>query len=243
MRSLRLFASSCVALLCLTVLGANAQTPAQQPNRPSAPGASNGNALIDNDRVVVQKFVVAPGAAHPASDGDGKHLWVQMTDGEWKTNAAAAQGSLSKAGAVDWSAGRGAGPGRINSGSTPVEVLQVTLKPHTADPARIDAMKNYRLIYPEIPGEILLENDDLVVQRFIVQPGAWEGLHAHPGNQLYIHIKGGTWDMREAGKERVVAQSRTGSVGWFRSIPLSAQHQSGNAGTEPIDLIWVTLKR
>ncbi|MDP7255289.1 MAG: hypothetical protein QGF00_37215, partial [Planctomycetota bacterium] len=55
------------------------------------------------------------------------------------------------------------------------------------------------LYYPNIPGELVLENDKLVVQRFIIQPGQWEGIHSHPGNQVYIHIKGGTWSERRGG--------------------------------------------
>ena len=50
--------------------------------------------------------------------------------------------------------------------------------------------------YPNIPGEVLLENDKVVVQRFIFPPGQWEGVHAHPPDQLYIHIKGGQWTVR-----------------------------------------------
>src|SRR6185295_15232691 len=115
--------------------------------------------------------------------------------------------------------------GSINTGSTPIELVWVTLKPHTATASEIASMKNYQLVYPDIPGKLLLDNDQVVVQRFVVQPGAWEGVHAHPGNQLYIHVKGGTWAVRTAGKE-TVSESKTGSVGWYHAIPLSQQHQS-----------------
>lgn len=95
--------------------------------------------------------------------------------------------------------------------------------------------------YPNIPGEGLLENDKVVVQRFIFPPGQWEGLHAHPPDQLYIHIKGGTWTVRY-GEQQESGFSETGSVGWYGPVPLSADHESVNAGDAPIDLIWVTLK-
>lgn len=95
--------------------------------------------------------------------------------------------------------------------------------------------------YPNIPGKVLLENDKVVVQRFIFPPGVWEGVHAHPPNQLYIHIKGGLWTVRY-GNRKQTAVSPTGSVGWFGPVSLSQDHESMNAGTEPIDLIWVTLK-
>ena len=95
--------------------------------------------------------------------------------------------------------------------------------------------------YPNIPGEVLLENDKVVVQRFIFPPGQWEGVHAHPPDQLYIHIKGGEWTVRY-GNRTETGRSETGSVGWYGPVDLSADHESVNSGSEPIDLIWVTLK-
>ncbi len=40
------------------------------------------------------------------------------------------------------------------------------------------------VFYPNIPGELLLENDKVVVQKFIVEPGQWEGVHTRPGDQI-----------------------------------------------------------
>lgn len=98
-----------------------------------------------------------------------------------------------------------------------------------------------RQSYPNIPGKLLLENEKVVVQRFIFPPGQWEGVHAHPANQLYIHLKGGRWTVRY-GSRRYTYNAPTGSVGWFGPVHISEDHESVNSGTEPIDLIWVTLK-
>jgi quercetin dioxygenase-like cupin family protein len=95
--------------------------------------------------------------------------------------------------------------------------------------------------YPNIPGEVLLENDRLVVQKFVIQPGQWEGIHSHPGNQLYVHIKGGKWAVRYGDKE-TVSEDPDGSIGWFPKVDLSEKHQSGNIGDKPIELLWITLK-
>ena len=96
--------------------------------------------------------------------------------------------------------------------------------------------------YPNIPGELLLENDKLVVQRFTVQPGQWEGIHRHPPAQLYIHIKGGEWTVKY-GDGATTSYSPTGEIGWDDSATeLSELHESGNTGDESIDLVWVTLK-
>lgn len=34
------------------------------------------------------------------------------------------------------------------------------------------------------------------MQRFTVNPGQWEGVHAHHPDMLYIHVKGGQWAAR-----------------------------------------------
>jgi hypothetical protein len=101
--------------------------------------------------------------------------------------------------------------------------------------------ENCYVHYPNIPGETLLDNDRMVVQKFVVKPGQWEGLHSHPGNQLYVHLKGGKWAVRYGDKE-TVSDSPDGSIGWYNAVKLSEKHQSGNVGTEPIELLWITLK-
>lgn len=95
--------------------------------------------------------------------------------------------------------------------------------------------------YPNIPGKTLLENDKVVVQRFIFPPGQWEGVHSHPGDQLFIHIKGGQWTVR-TGDTYDTGFWKTGSVGWYGAVDEKADHESKNSGSAPIELIWVTLK-
>lgn len=98
-----------------------------------------------------------------------------------------------------------------------------------------------RQTYPNIDGRVLIENDTFVVQRFTFPPGQWEGVHAHPPNQIYIHLKGGKWTVRN-GKKYEDFRSPDGSVGFYGPVNLDQDHESVNSGTEPIDLIWVTLK-
>ena len=102
--------------------------------------------------------------------------------------------------------------------------------------------QDYSQHYPNLTGEVLFENDQMVVQRFVIEPGQWEGIHSHSGKQLYVHIKGGEWTVRYGDKEEVsVAQD--GSVGWQKAVDLSEKHESGNTGTTPIELLWINLKR
>ena len=45
------------------------------------------------------------------------------------------------------------------------------------------------------------------------------------------------------GDEATTSVSATGGIGWSETATeMSAMHESGNTGDEPIDLLWVTLK-
>ena len=125
---------------------------------------------------------------------------------------------------------------------TPLLLLLLFIsEPNIADSKAQGPVSPCHQYYPNIEGVVLLENDKVVVQRFTFPPGQWEGVHAHPSNQLYIHIKGGEWMVRY-GEQVETAKSETGSVGWYGPVPLHADHESMNSGNQPIDLIWVTLK-
>ena len=138
--------------------------------------------------------------------------------------------------------------GSTNTGTTPIEMICVSLKPLPSSPgaaAPAHDAGDLHLNYPNIPGEDLLDNDSVIVQRFLVNPGQWEGVHAHRPNMLYIHIKGGQWAARSKSEPEHAypAPSPDGKVGWMPTIALSEGHESGNIGKNPIDLIWVTLKK
>jgi quercetin dioxygenase-like cupin family protein len=104
----------------------------------------------------------------------------------------------------------------------------------------------YLLNYPNLDdpdGEVVLNNQYVVLQKLIVGPGEWEGIHSHPGNQIYVHIKGGYWSGMLGGQFEYQHEfDADGSVGWMDHIPIEAKHNSGNTGDSPIELIYVTLK-
>ena len=110
-----------------------------------------------------------------------------------------------------------------------------------------DEDRPFLLNYPNLDdpdGRVVLTNEYVVLQRLYVPAGEWEGLHSHPGNQIYVHIVGGEWSGRLGGEvEYWGIPSPDGEVGWMDPIPLEAGHNSGNTGDTPIDLIYVTLKK
>jgi len=209
-----------------------------------------GEVLLDNPRVLVQKFVIQPGQSTGRRTHPGDQLLVFVKGGVLTSESG--RSTLWRDGRVVW---RDAAPGVVddaelgstNTGTAPIELIWVTLKPVAAPkpPAQGSPPKYRHLNYPNIPGEDLLENDLVIVQRFTVNPGQWEGVHAHHPDMLYIHIKGGQWAARSKHEPEhpYPEPSPDGEVGWMPTIDISVGHESGNIGKEPIDLIWVTLKK
>jgi hypothetical protein len=213
----------------------------------AAAASPQGETMLDNPRVLVQKFIVQPGQSTEQGSRTADQLLVFVKGGVLTSRSGRAtlwrDGRVMWRDAVNGSAGEG-----INTGTAPIELILVTLKPGTASavaPAPGSAPKYRYLNYPNIPGEDLLENDSVIVQRFTVNPGQWEGVHAHHPDMLYIHIKGGQWAARSKHEPEhpYPAPSPDGEVGWMPTIDISEGHESRNIGKDPIDLIWVTLKK
>ncbi len=227
-------------------LGLASRSLAAPPaDRPPTFANLQGEVVLDNPRVTVEKFMLQPGQA----TGEQRHvldqLWVFVKGGVLTSSEGRA--TLWRDGRVLWrSASERPDTGSTNTGTTPIELICVNLKPWPPTPPEPGAKPKYRYLnYPNIPGEDLLENDLVIVQRFTVDPGQWEGVHAHHPDMLYIHIKGGQWAAKtyKEPEHPYPNASPDGGVGWMPAIDLSVGHQSGNIGKEPIDLIWVTLKR
>lgn len=232
-----------LALIGLTVRGVAATTENFGPMYANL----RGEVLLDNPRVFVQKFIVQPGQFTGRRTHQGDQLLVFIKGGELTAHATG-RSTFWREGRVVWhDAAEGADEGNTNTGATPIEMIWVTLKPvASATAAASGALPKYRYLnYPNIPGEDLLENDRVIVQRFTVKPGQWEGVHAHHPDMLYIHIKGGQWAARSKHEPEHAypAPSPDGQVGWMPTIDISEGHESGNIGKDPIDLIWVTLKK
>lgn len=233
----------------------SAEVPASSAARPSSSAAQassnatfaglTGEVELDNARVHVEKFIIAPGQSTGQHRHPGNQLFVFVKGGVLTSSTG--RKILWRDGRVEWqSADAPSDPGSVNSGDSPIEIICVDLKPVAAHPPEsFEGGPKYRhLSYPNIPGEDLLENDFVIVQRFTVNPGVWEGQHPHHPDMLYIHVKGGIWAARSKTEpEHIYPYDADGKVGWMDTVPSSVGHESGNAGKEPIDLIWVTLKQ
>lgn len=92
--------------------------------------------------------------------------------------------------------------------------------------------------YPNMKGTRLLENDRVLVESFISQPGQWTGKHSHQGNQVTVILKGGTVTFREDGHQRV-EKFENGQVIW---VEATDGHDHGNTGSSTIEMMVFTLK-
>ena len=223
---------------------AGLSAPAQMQDQSFA--KLQGEVVLDNPRVIVHRYVIDPGHSTGRHTHPGDQLLVFIRGGVLRSDATG-RSTLWRDGRVAWQgATEPADAGSTNTGSTPIVVICVTLKPVKSAAAVPGQTPKYRyLSYPNIPGEDLLENDLVIVQRFTVDPGQWEGVHAHHPDMLYIHVRGGQWAARSKKEPEhpYPAPAPDGGVGWMPAIDISEGHESGNIGTNPIDLIWVTLKK
>ena len=231
-------------IACLTYGDRTYGDAVQMPEIKSAFANLTGYVVRENDRVLVTTFTIEPGQSTGPQTHHTDSLLVFVKGGVLSSNQSH-RATLWKDGRVIWQRiADQPSAGCTNTGSTPVEVILVALKPRpTGMPIDTNESSSYYLNYPNIPGEDILENDSVVVQRFRLNPGQWEGVHAHVGNQLWIFIKGGLWSSRTKSSGPTKPQfGPDGTVGWMPAIDISQGHESGNVGTTARDVVWITLK-
>jgi quercetin dioxygenase-like cupin family protein len=204
-----------------------------------------GTTALENDQVVVQRFIISPGQSTGYHAHAAHQLVVFVKGGVLASKSGRA--TLWPDGRVVWLEHAGHDEGSTNTGGAPIELLWVTLKPidlKSNAAAHGQEPKYGYLNYPNIPGEDVLENDQVIVQRFKMNPGDWEGIHAHNPNTFYIFIKGGQWlSKSKEHPEGVPGSAADGAIAWMDTIALSDEHQSGNVGSASSEVVWVALKR
>lgn len=206
---------------------------------------SDGRVIFENEHVVLQRLVVPGRMWEGVHSHPGNQLYVHVKGGEWTGRMAGEttyEAEISTDGEVGWmdaiplSAGHDSG----NTGDTPIDLIYVTLK--SDQPLTPDNPPEAQH-YPNNPLEPLFENHRMIVQRVKVEPGQFEGVHCHPGNQIFIHIKGGEWSAINAGTPTgPIITREPGDFGWMGEIDMSEGHEYGNVGDTTIDLVWITLK-
>ena len=100
--------------------------------------------------------------------------------------------------------------------------------------------------YPNLQGTTLLEDDRVVVQHFVLQPGHSEGVHAHPQYQLVVVLNQTEELLAKFGEKEYVFHNTPGGMNAFwrpGPVTVSQNHDSTNGGTEPLEWIAISFKK
>jgi quercetin dioxygenase-like cupin family protein len=244
-RTLSLICFPALAALWSTQAVVAADRAEQGDTNPPLFARADGTPALENERVTVRRFIIQPGQS-TGPEVHGAHQLLVFVKGGVLTSNTTGRSSVWPDGRVVWFDEAAHDQGGTNTGHGPIELLWIVLKPSAA-PAGVSASTKPAwgyLNYPDVPGEDVLENNWVIVQRFKMKPGEWEGVHAHNPNTFYIFIKGGKWVSKSRTHPAGVPGSAAdGTIAWMDTIDLSEEHQSGNTGSNETEVVWVALKR
>jgi mannose-6-phosphate isomerase-like protein (cupin superfamily) len=239
---MRVFAAIIAGALVGVVEGAVAGPP---PETSASYSSLTARVVLNDERVLVQAFSIQPGQSTGRHTHRDAELLVFVKGGVLKSEADG-RSTLWRDGRVVWlDPSTMEDQGSRNAGPAAIELMEVILKAPSPLPGAAAKKSDFGyLAYPNIPGEDVLENDRVIVQRFAMNPGEWEGVHAHHPNTLYIFIKGGRWMSKTTNPpSEIKGDSPDGDVAWMPATDLSVGHQSGNIGPTTSDVVWIALKK
>jgi hypothetical protein len=88
------------------------------------------------------------------------------------------------------------------------------------------------------PGAVVLENDKVVVRRYLLQPGMATGMHNHSQDYLLVILQGGTVEVTTLQGPIRTEKVEKGLVAWRTKIA----HDSKNIGGSPIEGLVIEIK-
>lgn len=105
-----------------------------------------------------------------------------------------------------------------------------------AHDAGAGAAEGGRSTYPDVPTEVVFENDRVTVELVRAEPGQWTGEHDHTGTHIGIVLTDGTIDYRTDGEET----SRTFERGEATLLE-STTHDHAVAGESAMEFLLVKV--
>lgn len=88
------------------------------------------------------------------------------------------------------------------------------------------------------PGAVVLENDKVVVRRYLLQPGMSAGMHSHSRDYLRVILQGGTLEITTLQGPTRTEKVEAGSVAWRTKVT----HDSKNIGGSPVEGLVIEIK-
>jgi quercetin dioxygenase-like cupin family protein len=117
------------------------------------------------------------------------------------------------------------------------EGYQDTAQQQEGAGAETATLSAVRQAYPNLPSDVVFENDQVVAQRVMAEPGSWTGEHAHGESQLAVVLKGGTVKYMEGGEET----ERTYADGEAFMLDPTESHDHTVLGDAGMEFILITL--
>jgi quercetin dioxygenase-like cupin family protein len=94
-----------------------------------------------------------------------------------------------------------------------------------------------RQAYPNLPSDVVFENDQIVAQRVTAESGTWAGEHPHPGGQIAVVLKDAKQIYREGGEET----ERTFAAGEVIAVEPTEAHDHMISSDPGADFVLITL--
>lgn len=88
------------------------------------------------------------------------------------------------------------------------------------------------------PGAMMLENDKVIVRRYVLQPGTATGMHTHTHDYLRVMLQGGTVEVTALNGPKRTETLAVGDVAWRPK----GTHDSRNIGGGPIEGLVIEIK-
>lgn len=185
---------------------------------------------FENDQVVVQTLTSEAGVWAGEHGHDGNQLAIALTgitqtyrvDGE-ETDVTYADGEAFWVDAIE-------SHDHVVKEAA-LSAVMITLK-------ELKAGMGTGQTYPNADPTVVFENDYVIVQKLLQEPGQWAGEHSHTGNQIVVVLKGGTTTYREGGEETEVTRA-DGEAFWLEATEAHDHATTSDSATEAL---LVTLK-
>src|SRR6202049_555167 len=160
---MRVFAAIIASALVGAVGGAVAAPP---PETSPSYSSLTGRVVLNDERVLVQAFSIQPGQSTGRHTHRDAELLVFVKGGVLKSEADG-RSTLWRDGRVVWlDPSTMEDQGSRNAGPTAIELMEAILNPPSLLPGAAAKKSDCGyLAYPNIPGEDVLENDRVIVQR------------------------------------------------------------------------------
>ncbi|MDH3284659.1 MAG: cupin domain-containing protein [Acidobacteriota bacterium] len=191
----------------------------------------SSNVVFENDRVVAQRVQGEPGVwsgehAHP-----GGQLVVVLEGATLTYREGGEEESRTFASGELFSIEPTASHDHAVTSDSAIDFVLISMAAHEGGTGA--AQK-----YPNQAADVVLENDQVIVQRVMAEPGKSSGEHSHSGSQLAVVLEGAPLAYREGGEEKVVAYE-SGNVYW---VDKTAAHDHVVKGDKAWDGYVITLK-